>query len=149
MRLQLAPYLRKPTPIFATATASRYYSSGKHRIRRNVVRNNEKFFLPYRANLIGDKFIFLSTHMNEENFKRCPFCAEEIKSDAIKCKHCKSNLDGAIVAQQDEQKQSGSFRLTKNSSKPKEGLFLQSMNCGCAVVFIFIAIIIILAIVAS
>jgi len=84
--------------------------------------------------------------MSEETFKKCSFCAEEIKSDAIKCKHCKSNLDRS---QQNELKQSDSFRLTKESGKPKEGLFLQSMNCGCAVVFIFIAIIIILAIVAS
>ena len=39
MRLRLAPYLRKPPPIFATGKPSAYYTSGKHRIHADVVQH--------------------------------------------------------------------------------------------------------------
>lgn len=29
------------------------------------------------------------------DFKKCPFCAESVRKEAVKCKHCNSSLEGA------------------------------------------------------
>jgi hypothetical protein len=30
--------------------------------------------------------------LNSSDMKKCPFCAEEVKADAIRCKHCRSDI---------------------------------------------------------
>jgi hypothetical protein len=72
--------------------------------------------------------------MEEQKLKKCPFCAEEIKEDAIKCKHCGSDLTG--------KDKEGKKQIIKVIQKSKEGLFLRTMNFGCLLIFIVIGIII-------
>jgi len=44
--------------------------------------------------------------------KNCPFCAEEIQSDAIKCKHCGEFLSGSKAPSFVEEKMPWYFRKT-------------------------------------
>jgi hypothetical protein len=46
--------------------------------------------------LMGDKNASAPRYINEnstEDQKKCKYCAEFIKNDAIFCKHCKNNLN--------------------------------------------------------
>jgi len=65
--------------------------------------------------------------MSEPETKKCPYCAEEINIEAIKCKHCKSDLDGGV---------SSSIQAKKVEVITTENSFL-TRSRGCADILIF------------
>ena len=67
--------------------------------------------------------------------KECPYCAEEIKDEAIKCKHCGSELTN----KQTEPIETDIGRMVKRSQKSF------SMGCVLPIVILFIVLIIIFA----
>jgi len=48
----------------------------------------------------------------EKIMKKCPYCAEDIQDDAIKCKHCREYLDASSSARFAERKFKWYFRTS-------------------------------------
>ena len=91
--------------------------------------------------------------MNNKDSKLCPFCGEEIKAIAIKCKHCQSILDEKSKLQYEETGQSSAAEVivadegnrtdAVNDRLTKTGTTLTSIGC-LLTLFVTIPILLIL-----
>ncbi|MFO7951912.1 MAG: hypothetical protein R6U91_03780 [Bacillota bacterium] len=78
--------------------------------------------------------------MNPEESKICPYCCEEIKINARKCKHCHSYLDdkGTFLEDDEAQGVEGARPVDREARQDKDtgdnaliGTGKSMMTCGC------------------
>lgn len=83
---------------------------------------------------------------DDNKTKKCPYCAEQILSDAVKCRFCGEFLVDSLrpsqsSAPESKQNVAPEPKQTVIVKEKGEGLFLQTLNCGCVVVIIVIALV--------
>ncbi|MBK6998663.1 MAG: hypothetical protein IPH35_01340 [Rhodoferax sp.] len=61
--------------------------------------------------------------INDNESRKCPFCAESIKIDAIKCRHCNSDVATPTASSTDQPKGSSQY-----NARPKIGTGLLTRN---------------------
>jgi predicted nucleic acid-binding Zn ribbon protein len=54
----------------------------------------------------------MTVRPREKIMKKCPFCAEDIQDDAIKCKHCREFLDASTSARRADEKVTWYFKTS-------------------------------------
>jgi len=78
--------------------------------------------------------------MNPDESKNCPYCCEEIKIEARKCKHCHSCLDEKGASLEEGEAQGVEETRPGNREAPKDketrdnalvGTGKSMMACGC------------------
>jgi ankyrin repeat protein len=68
-------------------------------------------------------------HKDTDDMRKCPFCAEMIKKDAVRCMHCKSQLDTAAPAHPPSQYHGKGFFEAKEISQTE---VVQLLLARCA-----------------
>jgi hypothetical protein len=91
--------------------------------------------------------------MNDNEYKNCPYCGEEIKAIAIKCKHCQSFLDketGPVINEEQQKPETDQLvgqavdkKADLGSTLTKTGTSLMTIGC-LLTLFVTIPIIFIL-----
>lgn len=77
----------------------------------------------------------------EEDLRKCPYCAEDIKAGAILCKHCGSSINSPGVTQQATPSYSAPSATVLPEERQKSGLAISSLILGViALVIAFIDI---------
>ena len=86
----------------------------------------------YRGQVyLTNKMQKLTEEETMEEFKRCPYCGEEILSVAIKCKHCGEWLDKTTTSKVEFKPKKGSFCI-EVQFRPLGDIVIQSNPIGLA-----------------
>jgi len=73
------------------------------------------------------------------DFKECPFCLEEIKVDAIKCKHCSELLDNNNTQTETSQQSNPDVIVTEKKAVLKKDITVPTLwSLAVIIIFAFI-----------